>query len=127
VIRYITLALGLVIVAVGLLGLASPASYVDLIAFVSSRPHVLLLIVVRFGISGLFFASASEARWPLVMRVLGAMMLLFAVATLFSPRPLAALLQLDDPSTYVRPWSVLAVLVGSTVVAALVPPREFSD
>jgi hypothetical protein len=127
VIRYITLALGLVIVAVGLLGLASPASYVDLITFVSSSPHVLLLIVVRFGISGLFFASASEARWPLAMRILGTVMLFFAVSTLFSARPLATLLQIDDPRAYVRPWSALALLVGVIVVGALTPPREYDD
>jgi hypothetical protein len=125
--RYAALLFGLVIVGLGVLGLAAPSTFLVAMQFFQAGHRVYIAALVRTLIGIVFFLAAPDSRWPRVMRGLGAIVVLLGLLTPVSAHPLPTVMLGWFGDNFVRPWALSTIVLGLAIIAAVVPPREFED
>jgi multisubunit Na+/H+ antiporter MnhG subunit len=126
-IRYAALLFGLVIVALGVLGLAAPDTFLTAMHFFQSGHRVYLGGVLRALFGVVIFLAAQDSRWPRVLKVLGAVVILLGILTPISAHPLPTVVLGVFGANFVRPWALSSIVLGLFIVVAVVPPRAFDD
>jgi hypothetical protein len=125
--RYAALLFGLVIAALGVLGLAAPSTFLTAMQFFQSGHRVYLGGVIRVLFGVVIFLAAQDSRWPRALKVLGAVVILLGILTPISAHPLPTVVLGLFGENFVRPWAISSIVIGLFIVAAVVPPRAFED
>ena len=126
-IRYCALLFGLIIVCLGLLGLAAPEAFLIALRYFQESHRVYLAGAIRVLIGVVFVLAAAESRWPTAMRVVGLAVVVIGLLTPVSTHPLPSVAWGWVSANFVRPWALTTMSVGLFVVAAVAPPRRFED
>ena len=84
--RFVVAALGVLVLLLGLLGLAAPGRFRALFAGMTSQTRFLAAIYLRVGLGVFLWIVADELRFPYVMRIIAAISLFAAVAILIMGR-----------------------------------------
>jgi len=126
-IRYTALLFGIVIVVLGLLGLAAPQTFLGATSFFQTGNRIFLAAAGRILIGIVVIAAASESRWPRGLRIAGGFLVLIGLLTPVSTHPLPSVAWGWWPGNFVRPWAFSTILLGGFIVAASAPPRDSED
>lgn len=117
-------SLGLLIIALGALGLGSPPRLIDFVSRWQSRRGLYVVSGIRIIFGVVLLLAASDSRAPNLLRVLGVVSLVSGVVTpFFGVDRFGALLGWWSrrPQVFVRLWCVVVVLIGAGVVWAVLP------
>jgi hypothetical protein len=126
-IRYCALLFALVIVSLGLLGLAAPDAFMIALHFFQIGHRIYLAGAARALIGVVFLLAAADSRWPRAMRVVGVGVILLGLLTPVSTHPIPSVAWGWWSADFVRPWALTSMALGLFVIAAVVPPRGFED
>ncbi len=122
--RLVAIVLGLAIVALGAVGIASPPRLLGIVGLLQTRAGLYLAAVVRLVLGAALFLSAADSRAPEVLRVLGVVIVVAGLITPFFGleryRRLLDWWSARGP-TFVRVWAVFAAAFGLGLVYALLP------
>ncbi len=102
------LLIGILIVAQGILGLATPNLFVALVRAFQEAPVIYAAAVVRFVFGAVLFFAAPASRVPLALRGLGALIALGGLLTPFVGVSFARMVLgwwSEGSATVVRTWS----------------------
>lgn len=117
---------GLLVVALGFLGIAAPGALLGAVAAVQAPPGIYLAALLRIGIGVVLYRAAPRSRTPGILRVLGVVVVLGGLATPFvGPGIAHAFLDrwaAGGPG-FMRLWAGVAVAVGAFILYAVVPKR----
>lgn len=128
--KILTTALGLIIVAIGVLGVATPSALLEFGQSLQTTNALYIVAAVRvmFGTVLLWVAPAS--RTPGILRVLGVFII---VAGLFTPffgversRAMFDWWSIQGP-LFTRVWAIVAVVFGLFIVYVVTSPRRSAD
>lgn len=119
------LIIGLLIVAQGLLGLAAPEFFLDLIRSIQTPPVIYAAAVARIVIGAVLVLAAPASRAPLSLRILGTLIVIGGVLTPFVGVRLADVILAwwSQGPNVVRAWAAGALVLGAFVVWATVRTR----
>lgn len=113
--------LGVVIALIGLMGLANPRSLIALVQRWRSPGRFWFAAVIRVVLGVVFLVVAPDCRAPLVVRLVGLVSIVAAVAILISGRVrLDAFLEwwLRRPPKLLRLWAAAAIAFGALLIYA---------
>ena len=114
------LVVGLLIVALGMIGLAAPESFLQLVQFIQTPPNIYVAAVVRIAFGIILVLAAPQSRAPVALRILGALMLVGGLVTPFMGVRVAEIILgwwAQGPGV-VRAWAVGALVLGFLIVYA---------
>jgi len=117
---------GVVVAGLGVAGLVSPERLLGVVTRAQARFGLYLLAGLRLVIGGALILAAPPSRAPLYLTTVGCLSLASGVLTpLVGVRRFEAVLDWwrARPPWFVRSWSVLAAVFGSSLVWAVFPPE----
>ena len=117
-------SVGLLMVGLGVGGVASPARLLDLVASWQSQLGLYVIAAVRLLAGTAMLLAAGSSRAPLYLQVIGAVAIFSGLVTpFFGTERFAALLGWFRglPPTVVRVWSLAVVALGASFVWAVLP------
>ena len=127
IIKSLAVVLGLVIAAIGAVGLVAPAVLLELGGSLQTANALYIVAAVRVMFGAVLLLVASVSRTPRVLRVLGAFII---IAGLFTPffgiersRAMFAWWSARG-SLFTRAWAMVAVAFGLFIVYAVISPRR---
>jgi hypothetical protein len=120
-VRALALVVGLALAVLGFIALAAPSAVLDFGRFLSTSTGLYVAAAVRVLFGAVLLAAAPASRWPLALRVLGAVLLLAGVLTpVFGLDRSAAMIGwASDHRIVLRAWGVVALALGALVVTAV--------
>ena len=113
--------LGVVIALIGVMGLANPRSLNKLVQRWQSPARFGFAVVIRVVLGVVFLAVAPDCRAPLVVRIVGVISIVAAIAILVLGRVrLDAFIEwwLRCPPALLRLWATVAIAFGALLVYA---------
>ena len=121
---HLVLILGLVIAAIGLVGLLWPKALIRIVqAAWKFRVSLYLVVLLRLAFGLILLVAAHDTRFPLALQILGGLSILSAVAALavgFDRVQRFLNWWSRRPEWFIRVWCVLAVAFGGFLVLAAV-------
>lgn len=119
------LVIGLLVVVQGLVGLAAPEFFFNLIRGIQTPPILYAAAVVRIGIGSVLVLAAPASRAPLALRLLGVLIVIGGVLTPFVGARLADVILgwWSQGPNVIRMWAAGALVLGAFVVYATARPR----
>ncbi len=120
----LAIGLCLLVAALGAIGVASPPRFLALIRSLTSLQGFYAIAVFRVAFGATLYLASSDARAPLLLRVLAILLIASAVATpIFSH---ARYRQVIDwwaagGTLYVRIWTGCAIVLALLLIFALLP------
>jgi len=130
VIKLLAMALGLVVAALGVLGVAAPSVLLEFGRSLqtSNALYIVAAVRVMFGVILLWVAPAS--RTPKILRVLGLFIIIAGVLTPFfgveRSRAMFDWWSTQGPY-FTRAWAMVAVVFGLFISHAVTSPRRSAD
>lgn len=122
--RWLAVLVGLMLAALGILGVAAPALLLDLAAFAVTQAGLYAAAALRIAFGVVLIVAAAGARLPGTLRALGA---LFVVAGVITPfigleraQAIVAWWSGQGPA-FTRAWAILPVILGLFIVYAATP------
>jgi len=119
------MAVGLLIAAIGVLGIASPSALLELGRALQSIGGVWLLGFVRIVCGAILLWAAPNARMPRVLIALGILIILFGLATPFiGIERSRAMFELwtSQGTSMARAWPVIAIALGAYISYVVTSP-----
>jgi hypothetical protein len=126
-VRLAALLIGVLVMAQGLLGLASPIMLAAVVDTIQLPPVIYMAAAVRvlFGIA--LVLAASRSRAPKMLRCLGALIFIAGLLTPFFGLQFAQLVLAawsEGGPSLVRAWASAVLLLGAFVVYANIPSHR---
>jgi hypothetical protein len=121
------LIIGLLILAQGLMGLAAPDAFVELVSWFQTPPVIYLAAVIRVMFGAVLVLAAAASRAPTFLRGLGALIVIGGALTPFIGVQFADVILgwwSEGGTTLVRSWAVGALVLGTLIVYASAPKRH---
>ena len=118
--RVAALIIGLLVAALGLVGMTAPEVLLHLVSMIHLPPALYLAALLRVAFGVIFILAAPSSRLPAVLRILGVIMILAGVLTPFFGVQIAELVLKSgstDPGT-VRAFAAVASALGGFIVYA---------
>jgi len=118
------MALGLVVAAIGALGLAAPSVLVELGRSLQSASALYVVAAVRVAFGTVLFWAAPNSRTPRTLRTVGIFIIIAGLVTpFFGVEPSRALLDWwsTQGSFLTRVWPIAAVGFGLFIAYAAAP------
>jgi hypothetical protein len=115
---------GLLILALGALGVVSPARLLALVARSQSQRGLYFIAAIRVVIGVALVLAAAGSRAPAFLRILGVISVLAGLATpFFGVHRFQAILSWWSlrPAVVLRLWCLVVVLLGGAIVWAVAP------
>ena len=123
----LAMALGFVVAAIGVLGVAAPAAILELGRSLQSPDALYILASVRVGFGAILVWAAPNSRTPRTLSILGALIIIGGLVTPF--------LGLErsrgvfdwwsaQGSFFMQAWPIVAIGFGLFVAYATSPPRS---
>ena len=125
--KRIALMIGLLVAALGILGIAAPEVFLRTVTFFQTPPAIYLAAAIRVVVGVVLFRAAKESRVPRVLLVLGVLITVGGLLTpLVGVRGARVILDWWSAggSGFVRVWGGVAVAVGVFIVYAVAPNRR---
>ena len=124
----IALILGIVVCGVSILGVVAPASFMLILRVLIQTPRGLYLVgLFRVVIGLVLIRVAPVSRAPLVLRVVGAIVVVAGIITpLFGVERAHAIMDWWEAhgALVIRLWAALGVAFGAFIVHAVRPARR---
>jgi hypothetical protein len=125
--RWLAFLVGLIIAALGVLGIAAPTVLLDVTAFALTQVGLYVAAALRVAFGLVLIAAAAASRLPRTLRILGALIVVAGVITPFfgheRARAVVDWWSAQGPS-FMRGWAVLAVIFGLFIIYAVFPRRS---
>jgi hypothetical protein len=124
--RWFAITFGLVIAAIGIVGLADPALLLDATSFMQTSVGLYIAAAFRvvFGVVLIWIAATS--RMPRTLRILGAFIVLAGIITPFiGVERVRAIVEWWSAQgvVFMRTWATVAVIFGIFIIYAVTPRR----
>ena len=123
----LAMALGLVVAAIGLLGVVAPSALLELGRSLQSASALYVVAAVRVVFGTILFWAASSSRAPRTLRIFGIFIIIAGVLTpLFGVERSRAVLSWWSAhgSLFTRAWPIVAVAFGLFIAYAVTSPRR---
>lgn len=123
----LAMLVGFVMAVTGLIGMASPETYVRLGWFVTEAPGVYLLAMVQFAIGVVLIRAAPSSRTPLPLGALGVVAIAEVALMPFIGHGRAhAIAQWwgSQAPSVLRFWGLIELSIGLLVMFAVAPRRR---
>jgi hypothetical protein len=124
--RWLAILVGLIIAALGILGIAAPTTLLDATGFALTKTGLYVAAALRVVFGLVLIAAAAASRLPKTLRVLGALIVVAGVITPFfgleRARAMVDWWSAQGP-LFMRAWAALAVIFGLFIVYAVTPRR----
>jgi hypothetical protein len=121
----LAMALGLVVTALGVLGLVAPSVVLELARSLQSTGALYVVAVIRVAFGAILLWAASNSRTPLILRILGVLIIIAGLATpFFGVDRSRALFEWwsTQGSSLARAWPIAAIGFG-LFIAYTTSPR----
>ena len=118
--RVAALIIGLLVAALGLVGMTVPEALLHLVSMIHLPPALYLAALLRVAFGVIFILAAPSSRLPAVLRILGVIMILAGMLTPFFGVQITELV-LKSGSTdlgTVRAFAAVASVLGGFIVYA---------
>ncbi len=115
---------GLLIVAIGGLGIGSPSRLIALVARMQSQRGLYIAAGIRIAFGAALLLAAADSRAPAFLRVFGALALVAGVITpFFGVQRFESLLRWweNRPGLFLRAWCAVVVALGAGIIWAAAP------
>jgi len=125
--RWLAVAVGLIIAVLGAMGIAAPTTLLDVAAFVLTPVALYVAAALRVAFGLVLFVAAAGSRLPRTLRVLGALIMIAGVVTpFFGVEGAQAMLSWwsAQGALFTRAWAALAAVFGLFVIYAVAPRRS---
>lgn len=124
--RWLASLVGLIIAAIGILGMAAPMVFLDVTAFTLTQVGLYVAAALRVAIGLVLITAAASSRLPRTLRILGALIVVGGVFTAFlgveRARAMVDWWSAQGP-IFMRGWAALAMIFGLFIVYAVAPRR----
>jgi hypothetical protein len=120
----LAMALGLIVTAIGVLGLAAPSILVELARSLQSPGALYFVAIVRVAFGTVLLWAASDSRTPRILRILGVFIIIAGIATpVFGVERSRTLLDWwsTQGSFLARSWPILAIGFGLFIAYTTMP------
>jgi len=127
IIKSLAVVLGLVIAAIGAVGLVAPTVLLDLGRSLQTDNALYIVAALRIMFGAILFLVASVSRTPRVLRVLGAFIIIAGVfSPFFGVERSRAMFDWWSArgSLFTRAWAMVAVAFGLFITYAVTSPRR---
>ena len=122
--NFLAMALGFVIAAIGVLGIAAPSVLFELGRSLQSAGALYAVAVLRVALGAILIWAAPDSRTPRTLRIIGLLIIVAGVVTPFFGVERARAMA-DWWSTqgtfFARVWLILPVIFGLFIAYAAVP------
>lgn len=119
--RLLAVLIGLIIAALGILGMAAPTVLLDTTEFALTQVGLYVAAALRVAFGIVLIAAAPVSRLPRTVRILG---ILFIVAGVITPfvgveraRAIVDWWTVQGP-IFMRAWAAIAVVLGVFIICA---------
>lgn len=126
-VKLLTRALGLIIAAIGVLGVAAPSRLLEFGRSLQTTTALYIAATVRVVFGAILLWVAPVSRTPKILRVLGVFIIIAGAFTpFFGVERSRAMLDwwLTQGSFFTRAWAIVAVVFGLFIVYAVTSPRR---
>ena len=124
--RWLASLVGLIIAAIGILGMAAPMVFLDVTAFTLTQVGLYVAAALRVAIGLVLITAAASSRLPRTLRILGALIVVGGVFTAFlgveRARAMVDWWSAQGPIV-MRGWAALAMIFGLFIIYAVAPRR----
>lgn len=122
--RWLAAFVGLIIAALGVLGVVAPTALMEAMGFALSEVGLYAAAAFRIAFGLVLIAAAPAGRLPRTLRVLGALVVAGGVVTPFLGLERARAM-VDwwsaHGSSFMRAWAALALIFGLFIIYATTP------
>lgn len=126
-VKLLAIALGLIIAAIGVVGLVAPSALLEFGRSLQTTNALYIVAAVRIAFGAVLLWVAPVARTPKILRALGALIVLAGVFTVFlgveRTRALFEWWSTRGPF-FTQAWATVAIAFGLFIVYAITPPRR---
>jgi hypothetical protein len=125
--RIVAGLIGALIAGLGMLGILDPAAFMEVVAVFQTPTMIYAAAGIRLAFGVALIVAAGASRWPSYLRLLGGIIFIAGMVTPFGGPWLGRTLLDLWPSWgpgVVRAWGVIATVLGSLVVYAVVARRR---
>jgi hypothetical protein len=122
--NFLAMALGFVIAAIGVLGIAAPSALLEFGRSLQSASALYVLAALRVALGTILVWAAPDSRTPRTLRIFGVLIIVAGVATPFIgvERSRAIFDWWSTQGTFfTRTWPATAVIFGLFVAYAALP------
>ena len=127
--KILALVLGLIVSAIGMLGVAAPTLLLDFARSLQTAAALYAVAAIRIAFGTVLILAATGSRLPKTLRVLGALIVIGGLITPFigvdGSRAMIEWVW-DHGSVFMRAWAGVAVALGLFIVYAVAPRRGAS-
>jgi hypothetical protein len=124
---YAALVIGVLIMLQGLLGLASPGLFTDIIGMFQVPPVIYFAAVIRVVFGVVLVLAAPVSRAPIALRGLGALIVVGGLLTPVFGAQFATIILgwwSEGGADVVRMWASAALVIGAFIAYATAPRRR---
>ena len=125
--RWLAFVIGLIVAAIGILGMAAPAVLLELARFAETPVGLYIVAAIRIAFGLVLIRVAATSRAPKTLRLLGAFILLAGIITPFLGVERARAIAdwwFAQGTAFIRSWAALAVIFGLFISYAVAPRRQ---
>jgi hypothetical protein len=124
--RLLAVLIGLIIAALGVLGMAAPTVLLDTTEFALTQVGLYVAAALRVGFGIVLIAAAPVSRLPRTVRILGVLFVVAGVITAFvgveRTRAIVDWWTVQGPIS-MRAWAAIAVVLGVFIIYAFTARR----
>jgi uncharacterized membrane protein YidH (DUF202 family) len=127
IVKLLAMALGLIIAAIGVLGVAAPSVLLDFGRSLQTTNALYIVAAVRVVFGTILLSVAPASRTPKILRVFGVFIIIAGVITpFFGVERSRAIFDWwsTQGSFFTRAWAIVAVAFGLFIVYAITSPRR---
>jgi len=127
IVKLLAMALGLIVAAIGVLGVAAPSVLLDFGRSLQTTNALYIVAAVRVVFGTILLSVAPTSRTPKILRVFGVFIIIAGVITpFFGVERSRAIFDWwsTQGSLFTRTWAIVAVAVGLFIVYAITSPRR---
>lgn len=124
--RWIAIAFGVLIAAIGIVGLADPVLLLNAATSMQTSVGLYVVAALRVGFGLVLIGAAAASRLPRTLRILGILIVLAGIITPFFgvERTRAVVAWWSGQSTaFMRTWVSFAIIFGLFIIFAVTPRR----
>ena len=125
--RWLAVVIGLVITAIGILGMAAPTILLDAARFSITPLGLYVVAAIRIAFGLVLVRVAPVSRAPRILRILGTFIIVAGIITPFLGIERARAIfdwWSAQGAAFLRSWAALPVIFGLFIIYAVAPRRQ---
>ncbi len=124
--RWLAFVFGLIVTAIGILGMAAPALLLDAMRFTQTSVGLYVVAALRVAFGLILIGVAATSRAPRTLRILGVFVVVAGTITaVIGVERAHAIVDWwsAQGTAFMRSWAALAVILGLFIIYAVAPRR----